>query len=65
MWQVFKTYTNTAYKRERGSWERLKKETTSTGKSLRQKVVDTSQGKASAKPGKLHTGQDALGSKEG
>lgn len=29
MWQVFKTYTNTAYKRERGSWERLKKKTMS------------------------------------
>lgn len=61
MWQVFKTYTNTAYKRERG----VGRETMSAGKALRQKVVDASQGKASAKPRKLQTAQDWLGEQDG
>lgn len=49
---------STKKKREEKVWGRLTKQTMSVGKFLRQKVVNTFQGKTSAKPEKLHTGQN-------
>lgn len=45
----FKTCTHTEYEGERGNWERLTIKTVSVSKSLRERMVNTSQGKASAK----------------
>lgn len=45
-------------KQKEGVGKGKMKETMSARKSLRQKVVNISQGKASAKPGKLHVDQD-------